>query len=285
MPLWLNDNKIVIDSSGYPIDCAHCPCDDIPDVDCSPCTYWETDQYVNTAKESLTLTYSGFGDAGADDPCAPWPETCSVPPHNSCGSSCAAMNSSWTMTNQAWTDHCQWGVSHDLCNISNVPTGASQVYFWNASSLWIDNTGTYGAENEEWDLHLELWSDAGYIHWTKLLSRPNADISLDPGCLGPDFRQNWCDAADGLCSPPYKPDCSQVENCATFTSADIRTFHWYGVSGLGFSHGWHHCDFYGFDCPCDIGWNGGVSYSGGGIPYVETTSIPGSSITATVTGW
>lgn len=298
MPLWLNDNKIVIDSSGYPIDCAHCPCDDISDVDCSPCSYWETDHYVHTAKENLTLTYTGFsaGSCAFPQPTVP-SVSCDASLLPNCPDSCAAMNSSWTLEHGHFQSDCTWCAAHDLCTMntwSGISVGAE--HFFDSSCLYFSSA--IGGSNDHVKLSLQL-NGADYswhIRWEKVVAQP--DHPNDPGCLGPDYRDNWCGAADGLCSPPYKPDCSQMGNgdCAVFTAADLASIRWFGIIwtpsvSIPFQNDVFTCSFPGADCPCDVGWAGSVTpASGAGAHHmlnhqITTTSLPGSSITATVTGW
>lgn len=300
--IWSKDGKILISATGSIYDCAECPCEPTEPAMCDPCSYLNASgETVDTANGAINVTYTGISDGSCN-----YHQDCGYPDYwEVCKTQCDEMNTSWPLTFQAyhwtpWGYNCSWVGNHDICMRS------PGEYEWHTSTVFI--SPGYVVSDRAWYLNLELKGRWYSFWWQKLVADPYAhqpgNNRTDPGCLGPDFKFDWCEDVD--CTPEMKPDCSYLTDCASFGPDDlycVSDYHWgeLGCMELGAptsvaQGGWaenvpvstNSC-WGGPDCECGVGAGYSTTYhTAGMVPHYtldNISSLPGSSITATVTGF
>ena len=312
---WELDGSILFDPiTNEPILCNVCPC---ANYDCDPCTNYESDGTTiisDTAKNNLTLTYSGFSSGVCDDTYQTTPDdrSYSSNPWPGCVNTCELMNQPFTLIRQGQGGAggvCQWAVNHDVCNIYDdakqllISAGYIDVvdhwYYWSNSFLYFKKI-YFGAVQQGpyyWKLILSLYGQDWEFMWEKSVG--NAWINEEPlyeNCLGDAYL-----TSDDI--NPGVADCGEIGGCATFTASDLVSAIWlpnYGNTREDKKIVLYDPPVYalvgrfnGLSCPCDIGWVGAVEaveYGSqtAGFWYewdVKTTALPGSGLTAVITGW
>lgn len=320
---WICNNHLIFDGeSGHPFLCPEDPCG--PDILCSPCTTWQGDIPFRRARKYLKLDYNGFGPGTCDPTYSQNPNgLVKWDQPTSCMAKCNEMNNrTWPLRNRYVGneyyppyENCQWCITHDVCEFDDQTLqgfitpgfydseiGVARSDYWGTTCLRFEqvhfNSPLVGFYIQA---TLELLGRDFNFKWKKPIA--NAWKDWNPPMYSNTPQVNYL-GDDYLTENGYSPGdacCGDLEDNVTFDSGD--DFEAYYKYRRIYTHDdpdapeywdgylyYPPSSFIGFSCPCATGWSGSVSaYEPG--PFlaeqwkVKTETLPGSSITANITGW